>query len=517
MNPAGGRWFLAVALSLLGSFDPLHAQPEGVRPCGELAALTIADVAITSATEVPPGSFTPAEQSRPLTVATAFCRVAALATPTPDSQIKIEVWIPAGAAWNGKLLGVGNGGFSGALPYPAMAAGLAKGYATVGTDTGHTGDQVKFGLGHPEKVTDWAHRSVHVMTGVAKTVVRSARGRFPDRAYFESCSTGGQQALSEAQRYPADYDGIVAGDPGHNRVRLILGFLWSWTATHDAEGASILPASKLSLLTTSAVAACDKDDGVADGLIGDPFSCRFDPASLACTGAETGTCLTERQIEAVRKVYDGARNPRTGEQIFPGWARGSEQGWGAYIVNPPEPVRVGFFRYFTFPDPAWHWRKFDWDRDVAFVESQMRDFSATSTDLRAFKVRGGKLIMYTGLADPVTPPQDTLTYDDGVAKAMGGLPATQEFFRFFPVPGMGHCGGGSGPAAFDALAALDQWVENGSAPAQLLGSHSSNGVVDRTRPLCAYPAVARHRGGSVDEASSFTCGAAASSTPTKGR
>ncbi len=436
----------------------------------------------------------------------AFCRLAAVATPTSDSRIGIEVWIPAGEAWNGKLLGTANGGFSGAIAFAAMAAGLTRGYATVGTDTGHSGDELEFGRGHPEKIVDWAYRSVHVMTELAKLVVRDYRGRFPDRSYFEGCSTGGQQALSEAQRFPRDYDGIIAGDPGHNRTRLILGFLWSWIAVHTSDGRPVLPPATLSLLTKAAIAACDASDGLKDGLVDDPRSCRFDPSSLTCRGAQSESCLTEGQVVAVKKVYDGARNPRTGEQIFPGWARGSEQGWGTYILNPSEPMRIGFFRYFTFHDPKWDWRTFDWDRDVAFVDEQVPFLSATSRDLRAFKSNRGKLIMYTGWADPVVPPQDTVTYYEDVVKAMGGSRETQTFFRFFPVPGMGHCTGGPGPSSFDALSALERWSEHDVAPEQLIASHSSNGAVDRTRPLCAYPKVARYRGtGSVDAAASFAC------------
>ena len=483
----------------------LRAERQAAGTCARLAALTLPDATVTTADAVPAGAFTPPGVSRPM-VGPAFCRVAAVATPSPDSRIAIEVWIPEAAAWNGKLLGTANGGFAGAIGYPAMAAGLARGYATVGTDTGHTGDQLDFAAGHPEKVADWAHRAIHVMTVVAKAVVQSARGRLPDRAYFDGCSTGGQQALSEAQRYPADYDGIVAGDPGHNRVRLILGFLWSWTATHDDGGRPILPAAKLPLLTKAAVAACDAGDGLRDGLIADPLACTFDPATLACSGTDADTCLTPPQVAAVRKVYDGARNPRTNEVVFPGWARGSEAGWGSYIVNPPEPVRVTFLRSLVFGDPAWDPRRFDWDRDVAVADARVPDFAAISRDYRAFKARGGKLIMYTGLADPVTPPADTIGYYQDVVKEMGGLASTQEFYRFFLVPGMGHCGGGAGPSSFDALGALAQWHEKGVAPDSLAGRHLTNGVADRTRPLCAFPNVARYDGtGSVDLASSFAC------------
>jgi tannase/feruloyl esterase len=481
------------------------STPPFATSCAELAAMTMPNVVITEAREIPAGPYSPTPGGRAIVVP-AFCRVAATAAPTADSAIAIEVWIPSGETWNGTLLGTANGGFGGAIGYPAMAAGLLRGYATVGTDTGHTGDQLNFGNGHPEKIIDWAYRSIHVMTDAAKLFIRSARGRFPARAYFDGCSTGGQQALSEAQRFPQDYDGIIAGDPGHNRIRLILGFLWSWMALHDDEGRPLLPAAKLPALTAAAVQACDATDGLRDGLIADPRACRFDPATIACREGDNASCLTPVQVTAVQKVYDGASNALTKKQLFPGWTRGSEQGWGTYLLNPPEPSRVGFFRIFGFNDPAWHWRTFDWDRDVAFVDSRLPFLSATSTDLTAFKANGGKLIMYTGLADPVVPAQDTVNYYEDVVRATGGLRQTQSFFRFFPVPGMGHCSGGPGPNTFDALAALEQWREYGVAPEVLTASHSTNGTVDRTRPVCAYPKTARYLGkGSVDAAESFVC------------
>jgi feruloyl esterase len=467
--------------------------------CEQLASIAPPHATITEARAYPAGEFSAGRTYQ----VPAFCRVTATSKPTPDSDIKVEVWLPD--KWNGKLLGTDNGGFSGAINYPALSAAIGKGYAAVSTDTGHTGDQTDFGIGHPEKIVDWAYRSIHEMTAIAKAVVEKATSRPPAKSYFSGCSTGGQQALSEAQRFPADYDGIVAGDPGNNRINLIFGFLWSWLATHDTDGSPILPSAKLPALTKAAVAACDKNDGLEDGLIGDPRFCHFDPVALACKGEETNDCLTPRQIEAAKKVYAGAK-ARSGERLYPGWAAGSEAGWGQYITNPKEPVRGGIFRGWVFQDAAWDPRSFDWDKDIAAVNAKYPFLSAMATDYSAFKSRGGKLIMYTGLADPVTSPLDTIAYYESVAQAMGGMPATQSFFRFFPAPGMGHCGGGAGPNTFDALAALDAWVETGTAPDSIPASHATSGHVDRTRPLCAYPAVARYKGaGSIDDAANFTC------------
>ncbi len=447
--------------------------------CADLANLTLPGVTIESANEVLGGELAPAEAQQPLHVR-ELCRVIGAAAPTSDSDIKFEVWIPTAEGWNHKLLGTGNGGFGGSISYGAMAGALDRGYAVAGTDTGHTGDQMEFGQGHPEKIVDWSYRAIHVMTQAAKIIIRDLRGEFPRHSYFQGCSTGGQQALSEAQRYPDDYDGIVAGAPGNNRIRLIIGFLWSWVATHTANGEPLLSHAQLARLTRAAVARCDTRDGVRDGLIADPRHCDFDPAELACAnGSGDAVCLTQEQIEAVRKVYAGARNPRTGVQLFAGWARGSESGWGPYIVDPKEPVRLGLFRYFTFNDPAWDWRTFDWDRDVEFVEARVPYLSAVSPDLSGFRSRGGKLLMYAGWADPVVPPADVASYYEAVARTMGGVRKTGEFFRFFGVPGMGHCGGGK---TVDLLSALEDWVERGQAPERITASVTASPAGSGAQP-----------------------------------
>jgi feruloyl esterase len=507
---------LAVALAALGPalIDArTPTQSSSGTACINLAALTMTGISVRSAAQVTAGPFTPPGARQEMTLP-AFCRVEAVARPTSDSEIKFEVWIPTAEAWNGKFEGVGNGGYSGTISYPAMATALRRGYATASTDTGHAGDDMKFGQGHPEKIVDWAYRAIHVMTDAAKLIVRNHAGRFPERAYFNGCSSGGHQALSEAQRYPDDYDGIIAGDPAHNRVRQTFAFLHSWTVTHQKDGSPILPTTKLSMLTKAVVESCDGLDGLRDGIVDDPRRCHFDPARLQCrAGADDASCLTAPQVEAVRKMYEGLKNPRTGEQIFTGWPRGSEsfgdnaiQSWRQYVMDPAEPMRVGFFRYFLFHDPNWDWRTIDWDRDLAYAEQKLGFMSAVEKDLTPFKKRGGKLLMYTGWADPVVPAQDTVAYYDAVVKTMGGLDKTRDFYRFFIAPGMGHCSGGPGPNQFDTLAGLEQWVEKGVAPDRLIASHVANGKVDRTRPLCLYPQVARWKGtGSTDDAANFMC------------
>jgi feruloyl esterase len=519
-----GRRFVAgvvVALTLFSVDRPLAFQATA---CTELAVLTIPDVTVNGASMVEAGTFTPTGSPLKLTVP-AFCRVEATARPTSDSEIKIEVWIPAADAWNGKFQAVGNGGYQGSISYAAMATALRRGYATASTDTGHTGDDVIFGKGHPEKVIDFGWRAIHLMTDTAKLVVRNATGRFAAKSYFVGCSSGGHQAMSEAQRFPDDYDGILAGAPANNRIRQTFGFMWSWAATHRADGTPILDQASLAAVTNAVVAACDARDGLKDGLVDDPRRCTFDPATLACGAGSNGTsCLTKEQVEAVQKVYDGAKSPTTGEQIFTGWPPGSEafgdsaiQSWRQYILAPKEPSRIGVFRYFLFHDPNWKVSSLDYDRDLAYAEQRIPHLAAVDHDLTPFKKRGGKLIMYAGWMDPVVPPQDNVAYYEAVAKKMGGYEKTRDFFRLFVAPGMGHCAGGPGPNQFDAVTALEQWVEKGVAPDALIASHSTGGKVDRSRPLCPYPQVARYKGtGSIDEAANFACAAPAAARRSSG-
>jgi feruloyl esterase len=508
----------AFLLALMTTAFAATPAVSGGTACDSLAALTIPAVSIRAATAVAPGSFMVPGTRQEMTLP-AFCRIEGVVRPTADSEIKFELWMPPAEAWNGKFQGVGNGGYSGTISYTALAAALRRGYATASTDTGHTGDDMKFGQGHPEKVVDWAYRSIHVMTETAKVILRNHTGRFPDHSYFVGCSSGGHQALSEAQRFPDDYDGIIAGDPANNRIRQTFGFLYSWIATHGRDGAPILPAAKLTLLTRASVEACDSIDGLKDGLIDDPRRCTFDPGKLLCKAApgaaagDESLCLTAQQVDAARKMYEGLKSPRTGELSYAGWPRGSEgfgdtpiQSWRQYVMDPPEPMRIGFFRYFLFHDPNWDYHTIDWDRDLAYAEQKLPFMAAVDRDLSPFKKRGGKLLMYTGWADPVVPPQDTVAYYDAVVKAMGGLEKTRDFYRFFLAPGMGHCGGGPGPNQFDMLTALEQWVEKGVAPDRIVATHSTNARVDRTRPLCMYPLVARWKGsGSTDEAVNFAC------------
>ncbi|HEU5021270.1 MAG TPA: tannase/feruloyl esterase family alpha/beta hydrolase, partial [Bryobacteraceae bacterium] len=304
-------------------------------------------------------------------------------------------------------------------------------------------------------------------------------------------------------RFPADYDGIVAGDPGNDRIHLNIGFLWSWLATHE-NGADILPPAKLPMLTRAVVARCDALDGLKDGLIDDPRRCHFDPAALLCRAGDSADCLTAPQVAAVRKVYAGATNPRTHKRIFPGWIPGTESGWSGYFVGHAEPARADFWRLWLFGDPQWNPATFDFDRDVEWADGKLAETAAVNADLRPFRAKQGKLILYQGWADPVVPPEDTIQYFDAMQHTAGG--STADFARLFMIPGMGHCQGGPGPSVFDPLAAIDAWATKGIAPDRIVAAHRTAGKVDRTRPLCPYPQVARRKGtGDIDDAANFTC------------
>lgn len=508
--------------------------------CTGLASLSLAKTEITSAAEVTSGQFTaPASvesasaPESPRSVP-SFCRVQGIARPTEDSLIHFEVWLPAPSRWNGQFEGVGNGGYLGSISYGAMENAVRRGFATASTDTGHVGSNLAFAAGHPEKIADWGYRAVHVTAEAAKLTLRAYYGRFPQYSLFNGCSTGGGQALSEAQRYPDDYDGILAGDAGNNRVHLNVAFLWAYAATHQ-DGKLLLPESKLPLINKAAIAACDMNDGVVDGIIGNPAACHFDPKVLACHADQSVSCLSPAQIEAVRKIYAGPTNPRTGEHIMAGWAPGSEvlttgdyAGWKNYILSGAEPARTDFWKYFVFEDPHWDWRTFDYDRDVTFADRKLAAVNASDADLSRFKARGGKLLMYHGWVDPVGPPQDAIGYYLDVERHMGGPAATQDFFRLFLVPGMSHCNGGPGyqlaggaragndpdnvpnssliDPAHDSLSALERWVETGTPPAEIIATRQLSPTEQRTIPVCPYPSVAQlTRGGNPDNASGFRC------------
>jgi feruloyl esterase len=466
--------------------------------CEKLASLALPDTTITMAQPVAAGEFSPPSGAAFKDLA-AFCRVAATLAPSKDSEIKIEVWLPA-SGWNGKFQAIGNGGWSGAIGYPALARALARGYATAGTDTGHSGGSGSFALGHTEKLIDFAYRAVHEMTVRSKAIVSAYYGSGPKFAYWNGCSSGGKQGLKEAQQFPADYDGIIAGAPANYWTHLMFAGLWIAQAVHKDE-ASYIPPSKYPLIHKAVLEACDALDGVKDGVIEDPAACRFDPKVLECKNGDSATCLTTSQVESVRKIYGPSKNPRTEQEIFPGLEPGSELGWSGLAGPQPLPIAVDHFKYVVFKDPNWDWRALNFDTDVTLADKVDNGMlNAMDANLKAFVGHGGKLLMYHGWNDQLISPQNTINYYRSVADKL------RRSVRLFMVPGMNHCSGGDGTNTFDAVSVMEQWVEQKKAPKQILASHMTNGAVDRTRPLCPYPQVAQYKGtGSTDDAANFTC------------
>jgi feruloyl esterase len=484
----------------------------GAAPCESLASLALPGGTVTLAQTVAAGEFKeppggPPRKGLPgnFTRLPAFCRVAATLRPSADSEIKIEVWMPV-QGWNGKFQAVGNGGWSGSIMYPSLGGALLHGYAAASTDTGHAGGSGSFALGHPEKLIDFGYRAVHEMTLKAKAVIAAYYGDGPKLSYWNGCSSGGKQGLKEAQRFPGDYNGIIAGAPANYWTHLMVGSLWTAQAVHKDE-ASMIPASKYPLIHKAVLEACDALDGVKDGVLEDPTRCHFDPQTLLCKGDDTSDCLTAAQVEAARKIYGGAKNPRTGKQIYPGLTPGSELAWGGLAGERPFGIPLDHFRYVVFKDPGWDWRKLNFDSDVALADKlDNGTINAIDPNLKPFLDRGGKLLLYHGWNDPLIAPGNSVNYYRSVLGTIGGASKTADSFRLFMVPGMGHCGGGEGTSVFDSMSVIEQWVEKGQPPERITAMHIANGRADRTRPLCPYPQVAVYTGsGSTDDAANFVC------------
>ncbi len=491
--------------------------------CAELARLALPQAVVLAASTVPTGSFTPAAGAATESGMPSFCRV----TARVDPKINVEVWLPE-KGWNGRFLGVGNGGFAGSMQsYPQMADAVRRGFATAGTDTGHSGSpaDASWALGSRQSVVDFGDRSLHEMTLKAKAVITGFYGATPAKSYYNGCSTGGRQGLMEAQRYPDDYDGIVAGDPANYMVAQQIGHTGRARALF-ADPTSAIPSSKIPLLAKAVLDQCDGLDGLTDGLIDDPRVCKPRFTGLLCTGGDNASCLTQAQVTAIGKLYEGTKNPRTGASLFPGYFPGGEEGPGGWAftgsLSGPPATGISWMRYAVFEDPSWDWLTFDFDKqaDMAFAKlSPLVD--ATDPDLGAFQRRGGKLIQYHGWSDFYITPQVSLDYAAAVKTRMGAA-MTDGFYRLYMVPGMQHCTGGPGPTVFggalqgaptvadpqhDVLSAMVAWVEQGQAPGPLVASHlNTGGAVDRTRKLCPFPQRAVYAGtGSIDSESNFAC------------
>jgi Tannase and feruloyl esterase len=462
------------------------------------ASVTTARIASTDLIPIPllkgiPGDF-------------SVCLVDLTAKPTADSLIKVEIWLPT-KGWNGKYMAVGNGGWSGAIRRPAMIEALRHGYATSSTDTGHEGSSASFALGHPEKLIDYAYRSEHEMAALSKAIIAEYYDKPQRLSYWKGCSAGGKQGLMEAQQYPADFDGIIAGSPAANWTGRATQAIWSAQAVHSNE-ASYIPPAKYPAIHQAVLAACDKLDGVEDGVLENPRRCTFDPQVLACTGADGPQCLTPLQVDAARKIYSPSVNPRTHQPLYSGLEKGSELGWATWAGPKPLSIALDYFRFVVFENPAWDFRTLNFDDDIARAEAlDAHRINATDPNLAPYFQRGGKLIQYHGWNDPQISPGNSVAYYESVLAKLGSV---ADSYRLFMVPGMAHCGGGEGPNNFDMIDALEKWVEAKQAPERITAYRMHESKPVRARPLCPYPQVAVYKSsGSPDEAGNFTCGLAA--------
>ena len=495
---AGVLGALAAAL-FAGLVAAVPARALTAADCASLTTATVPDTTIASAVLVAAGGGLP-----------EYCEV----TGHVDAEIDFELRLPTN--WNGKLYHAGGSGFVGWIPGPA--AGIRRGYAEVATDTGHVGTGLvaaldgSWALDNLERQVNFGYRAIHVVTVAAKQIVSAAYGQAPRHSYLEGCSNGGRQAAMEAQRYPTDFNGIIAGAPAFDWTGLMTSFNWDEQALRAAP----IPPPKLSLIAKAVVAQCDALDGLVDGLVADPRGCHFDPSVLTCAAGDAPTCLTPKQVQAAKKIYAGPTSS-AGAQLYPGFPPGAEDGgdgWQLWMSGPAEFLGIEFpapfqfifqdqyLRFFVF-GPAFDSMTFNFDTGPAALAVSSEVINATNPDLSAFKAAGGKLIMWHGWADHALTALRTIQYYEDVIRAMGPEADADDFFRLFLAPGMHHCGGGPGPSAFDALTALENWVERGVAPDAIV---AANLTFDRTRPLCAYPKVAVYNGsGSIDDAANFSC------------
>jgi feruloyl esterase len=521
---------LACAIAAACAMLPMMAR---AADCQSLSGQTIAGALVIETNDINPPFVIANAGAQRVSVTTPFCRVRGLLRPTSDSNIYFEVWLPRPEAWNGNYQCNAPGGYVGSMFYEPTERALRAGYAASTTDNGHIGsDPAEWALGHPEKFADWGWRAVHETAVATKAIIAAYYGTGPRFSYFIGCSKGGGSAMMEAQRFPTDYDGVIAGAMGWNLSARLAMYLWTIQAARTP--GAWLPPAKLELLHRSVLASC----GATDGMLDNPGACNFDPGRLQCTAADATSCLTAEQVASVRKIYAGPVDAG-GRSLYPGYPRGSELNWSRAIMGQQGEPGVGTTTYLGFINRArdvlsehgnWDLRTLD----PVDVYRQARQklgsaWDAADTDLAAFKARGGKIIAYQGWTDDAVPANGTIDYFDRVANRMGGLDNTTSFFRLFLASGMDHCGGGIGPnaiggpyglpapvydAAHDVTAALARWVEQGQAPERIVATHyrdndPSRGITAQ-RPLCPYPAAARFNGpGDGRQAMTWACTAPA--------
>jgi feruloyl esterase len=494
------------------------AAASAPKACADLAALSIANTSIASAQAVAAGAFespVPGFQNLPgadYTKLPSFCRVAGSIAPSADSDIRFEIWLPE-QNWNGKFMQTGNGGAAGSIVYSSLADPLARGYAVANTDTGHQGGIGDFAwaAAHPERLTDYQYRAVHELTVVGKAVTSARYGRDPEKSYWVGCSTGGRQGLKEAQRFPDDYDAIVAGAPANNWSALMAFSIHAQRNMTTPDG---LPASKVGILKEAAIAACDAHDGVKDRVIGDTRSCAFDPASTQCAAGQTEHCLTAAEVAAAKRIYAGVVT-KAGEVLIPGTGPGSEPLWAAYS-SPQFSIGSNYFRNVVARDPSWDPASFDADTDVARAEAHDAGAAkAMDPDLSAFLESGGKLVLYHGTTDGLIPYRNTVNYYESVVQKLGA-DAVRDRVALYLVPGMDHCAGGEGASAIDWIDTLERFDASGKPPSSIAARHPAvpSGIPGApaapakpfTRPVCLYPQIAKYRGsGDEADAASWEC------------
>ena len=498
--------------------------------CEDLAKLALPGAAITSTQVVAAGAFVPppsprreptdpnAEPPEPVNYKSlpAFCRVSATLKPSSDSDIKIEVWLPL-SGWNRKFQGVGNGGWAGTIGFAALGNAVRAGYAGASTDTGHVGNTAAFAVGHPEKLIDMGYRAVHEMTAQGKSIVDAFYGNAPSVSMFNGCSQGGRQAITEAIRYPNDYDAIIAGAPAIYNMTIHTARV-ALNAAAQRTPDSRIPREKYAMVHDAVLNACDALDGVKDGVIDEPLRCTFDPKVLQCKDADAPSCLTAAQVETMRVLNSPLKTTKGDVFSGPLLQPGTELGWNTLAGLQPVGTAFEAFKYIVFKDPSWTVSRFNPATDIArALAADDGTLSRTDPNLRAYVGRGGKLMLYHGWQDPQVPAQNTVKFFNDIVKTMGPSVVGQSI-QLYMAPGMNHCRGGPGPNVFDKAAAMEEWLKSGSAPKQIIASHATHGTTDRTRPLCPYGQVARWKGaGSTDDAANFACVAATGSNQTAGR
>ena len=475
------------------------------RSCESLAQVTLPDTTIASAV------LDPGTDARP-----PSCRVEAVVTnPPAGDRIRIWIGLPM-TEWNGRFLGVGGGGFSGGNPN-GVNAPVAAGYVAGSTDTGHEGGRGSFALDAQNRlnwqlIRDNAYLGVHAMTVTGKALAREFYGQAPAKSYWSGCSTGGRQGLVEAQRYPGDYDGILAGAPAINWSELHVEQMWAHVVMLETN--TVVAPCKYAAATEAAVAACDANDGVTDGVIGNPRQCTYSASALVGRTTECGA-ITEADANVIQKIWEGPRR-RDGSFLWYGLPRGASfmglSGTGGDpLEGRPNQITLDYWRYFLKQDPNWDWKTLT---PAAYEQAWAQSLEqygpvlgSNDPNLAPFRARGGRILMWHGEVDQLIYPEGSIDYFERVRREMGGADATSSFMRFYLAPGVAHCAGGPGPQPTGLFEALVKWVEDGVAPDTLLAvSRGQDESPVRSRPLCQYPLVARYAGsGSTDEADNFRC------------